>query len=376
MHTCTGRYFDGETGLRLDVEVCITPNTGQLTLAHPDLPPDRTTWPLDTLRALHDEAREDQLTLALKTGQSDDSALIDLPRLIISDADAIAEIKHACPNLMKRDLPTGTAWRITSRLGLAAGAVAAMIFVIIPAMAGTLATLIPPEREARWGKSVVAQVERFLGGSELGALACSTPAGDAALDAMLARLAEGTDLAYDINVTVFDHDMVNAFAAPGGQVVLLRGLLEKANTADEAAGVLAHEIGHVEARDATRNTLRAAGSAGLLSMVLGDFTGGSLAVILAETVLSSSYTREAEDAADAYAMTMLDRADVSAGGLADFFDLVVGLQGDFQIPEYLSTHPDTQGRADAARDFAAGQGETSPILTDAEWKALQAICES
>ena len=190
----------------------------------------------------------------------------------------------------------------------------------------------------------------------------------------MARLSAGTDLEYDVNVTVFDHEMVNAFAAPGGQVVLLRGLLDAASGADAVAGVLAHEIGHVEARDATRNSLRAAGSAGLLSLVLGDFAGGTIAVVLAEATISASYTRDAEFAADRYALDMLSNAHVSSAGLADFFGLVGEIQGDFELPEYLSTHPDTDGRAERARDFAAAQDQTSPVITEAEWQALQNIC--
>ncbi|MEP4197980.1 MAG: M48 family metallopeptidase [Aliishimia sp.] len=371
----TGRYFDGEAGQRFDVEVAVEPNQELLILSHPDLPADRIHWPLDALRALRDGARNDQITLSLRAARSDDSALIDVARLTISDEIAIEQLKRFTPNLMKRDLPKGTAWRITSRIGLAVGALVAMIFVILPAMANTLADIIPIEREIRWGKSIVAQMERFLGASELGELACSSPEGDAALAVMVDRLTHGTKTVYDLDVAVFDHEMVNAFAAPGGQVVLMRGLIDEAGSADEVAAVLGHEIGHVEARDATRNTLRATGSAGLLSLVLGDFTGGSIAVLLAEATLSASYTREAEEAADVFALEMLDTANVSTNGMAQFFDTIGKSGGHIHLPEYLSSHPATDGRAEAARDFATGQGETSPILADAEWQALQAICD-
>ena len=153
--------------------------------------------------------------------------------------------------------------------------------------------------------------DRFLGSSE-GQLACSNPAGLAALENMEARLLETTDTLYDLNIAVFDHGMVNAFAAPGGQVVLMRGLIDKAGGPDEVAAVLAHEIGHVEARDVTRNALRVAGSAGILSMIFGDFSGGSAAVIVVERMMNASYTREAEAEADSYARDMLAAADVSA----------------------------------------------------------------
>lgn len=369
-----GRYFDGQTGARLDVEVRLEANAGMLTLLHPDLATGKQLWRLDQLRKLQDDARRDQVTLALRADSADDSPLIDLPRLTLTDPDLIARIERFSPALATRDVARGTGMRVVTRLGLAVGAVALMLLVILPGLAGSLAQIIPPDREARWGRAVVAQIERLLGGSELGHLACTGPEGRAALDQMLARLSSGTDLAYDLNVTVFDHEMVNAFAAPGGQIVLMRGLIDAASSADEVAGVLAHEIAHVEARDATRNTLRAAGSAGLLSLVLGDFAGGTLAVVLAEATLSASYTREAEEAADAYALDMLANAQVSGAGLADFFALIGEMQGGLKVPEYLSTHPDTAGRANRAEDFAKGQGDTSPVISEAAWQALRAIC--
>lgn len=370
-----GRYFDGKSGARLDVDVEIKPSLGALWVSHPELPGGGQSWPLADLRVVPGQARDDQIVLALATRMTSEAALLDAPRLTLKDANLIAQLPQISPDLHKRDLGTGTARRVATRLGLAIGAFALMLFVILPALAGTLAQLIPPQREAQWGRTVVTQIERFLGGSDIGQLVCAEPEGKAALTAMLTRLGSGTDLAYTLEVTVFDHDMVNAFAAPGGQIVLMRGLLEAASSADEVAGVLAHEVGHVEARDATRNTLRAAGSAGLISLVLGDFAGGTLAVVLAEATLSASYTREAERAADLFALTMLENANVSSSGLADFFDVISEKKGNFELPEYLSTHPRSTERAGRAEAFSKGQGTTSEVISASEWRALQAICE-
>ncbi len=371
----TCRYFDGTTGLRLDVWATLDAGAGVLRLSHEDLPGGAQDWNFDDLRALRDHARDDQVILTLSADHSPDSALIDTARLTVDDPDLLRDVTRLAPNLNRRDVAKGTAWRVTSRVGLALGAVALMLFVILPAMAGTLARIIPIEREVAWGKSVVRQVERFLGGVSSGSLVCSTPEGDAALAKMLARLIEGADIAYDLDVAVMDHDMVNAFAAPGGQIVLVRGLIEQADNPESVAAVLGHEIGHVEARDTTRGALRAAGSAGLLGLVLGDFAGGGVAVAMAEFTINASYTREAEALADLFALDMLDGAGVDATGMADFFDQLNDIERTMpDLPIYLSSHPDTGDRADAARDFAAGQGGTQPVLTDAEWAALQSIC--
>lgn len=373
----TGRFFDGEGGQRLDVELSMDTAAQTLKLLHPDLPMGSQYWPLDAIRALADHARDDQLVLSLRADVSLDSALIQTARLTVSDPDMISMLTRLCPNLRRRDVARGTGGKIAMRVGLAVAALGVMIFVILPAMADTLATLIPIEREVAYGKTVVSQMERFLGGRADGGLTCTNEPGRVALQAMTNRLTEAGDLSYDLNVVVFDHEMVNAFAAPGGQIVIMRGLIDQAQSPDEVAAVLAHEIGHVEARDTTRNALRAAGSAGLLSLVLGDFAGGSAVVVVAEYTLNASYTREAEAAADVFALNMLAASGTDAAALATFFDSLEGIERTLpDLPIYLSSHPETVDRAEAARQFADTQGQTSPILRDSEWAALKTICDS
>ena len=371
-----GRFFDGESGQRLDVDLAVDTAAETLRLTHPDLPMGSQYWPLDAIRGLADHARTDQLVLCLRADASLDSALIRTARLTVDDPEMISILTRLCPNLKRRDMARGTGRKVVTRVGLAAGALGLMIFVILPAMANTLAILIPIEREIAYGKTVVKQVERLLGGKAAGGLACSGADGRAALDQMTERLTQAGDLSYDLNIAVLDHEMVNAFAAPGGQIVILRGLIDRAGGPDEIAAVLAHEIGHVEARDTTRNALRAAGSAGLLALVLGDFAGGSAVVVAAEYTLNASYTREAEAAADVFALDLLEASGTDAEAMATFFDGLEGLERLMpDLPIYLSSHPDTADRAGAARVFAQQQDATQPILDDAQWKALRTICK-
>ena len=369
------RYYVGASGRRLDVEVTLE-GSDHLRLSHPELRNGAIDWPLVDLRKLLDQARTDQIVLTLRADVAVDSALIEHARLTVDDPDLMARIETLCPDLMKREMPDGSMRKILTRIGMAVGAVALMIFVILPAMSNTLAYVIPIKREVAYGKVVVRQMERFFGGSTAGDLVCSSPDGDAALAKMIARLTDTTPTDYELNVAVMRHEMVNAFAAPGGQVVLVEGLIKQAKSPDEVAAVLGHEIGHVEARDATRGALRAAGSAGLLSMVFGDFAGGTAAVVIAEYTLNASYTREAEAEADTYARSMLNAANVSTAGMSDFFGSLGDLESQMpDLPIYLSSHPDTDDRAQRAAEFAQTQGVTTPILDELEWAALQAICD-
>ncbi len=367
-HATEGAYFDGETARSHPVAVA---GQGEyLSLTPLDPPGKAFFWKLALVRAQAGAQKGTlgPLILTLRA-DTDDEQPRDPARLVLQPGPMADWVRANAPSLSARDIRPGTWGRVIGRTAAAFGAIAAIVFVILPRLSDTLAERLPIEREVAFGQLVVANMEQFLGGLD-GSLTCDDPAGLAALQRLKARLTDGQDLRYDLSLQVFDHPMVNAFAAPGGQMVILRGLIEKAETPAEVAGVLAHEIGHVEARDPTRLAFRAVGSAGILSLLLGDATGGSLIAIMGDQVLSASYTREAEGAADAFAYRLLNDTGIGTAGLADFFE---GLDGKgINLPEYLSTHPNTAGRADAAR--AADGADHAPVLSDDDWAALQGIC--
>ena len=108
-----------------------------------------------------------------------------------------------------------------------------------------------------------------------------------------------------------------------------------------------------------------------MSLLFGDLTGGAAITLAGNHLMSAAYTREAEAAADEFALRLLAAAGVGTAGLADFFDRIDGMDGD--MPGYLSTHPESAQRAARERQGAEGR-PTSPALTDADWQALRAIC--
>ncbi len=375
MSRSKGRYFDGQSAMRHSVDVVFAKAGNELIISGDTLPVTQR-WPIERLRALSDDARSYRLTVTIDA-QGDDETRSEPARLSISEPDMIAELRRSCPELLRRNNRTGTTRRIAWRTSMAVVALALVLFVILPRMADTLATLIPVEQETALGKSVIAQIERALGGTEIGALHCSNRDGQVALKKLIARLTRVQEMEYQINVSVFDHEMINAFAAPGGQIVVMRGLLGEADGPEELAGVLAHEIGHVERRDPTRHALRAAGSAGLLSLVLGDVSGGALAAILGEWLLRTGYSREAEAEADQFALEMLNSAGIDSGGLARFFDRIEALEDPtFELPLYFSTHPAAGFRAELAWQNAEAQQSQAPVLSDQEWEALKKICRA
>jgi predicted Zn-dependent protease len=259
----------------------------------------------------------------------------------------------------------------------AVASVALIIFVLVPVMANQLAAILPPEGEKALGDATLDQIRTALDRTGLEGLpVCDAPAGRAALDRLAGRITAGVDLPYDLTITVLDHEMVNAFALPGGYIVFFRGLIDEAESAEEVAAVFAHELGHVVARDPARGALRTAGSIGVLGLLLGDFAGGAAVLFLVERLIEASYSQGAEAAADAFAHDRLVSVDLPPGALGTFFARLRSEHGDAEgIVAHFLSHPHLGDRIARAEAAGAGQGATRPALGPEEWAALRAICD-
>lgn len=363
-----GKYFDGASARAHRVTVRLDARDGVQGLVIDGAGDAPLFWPLEALREVGDQARDEGIVLH-PVGQS-------AARLVLPHGEAEAVIRAVAPKLSRREV-SRTMWRRLALWG--GGAVASVVlilFAIIPALSDTLATMIPPERERALGRQALNQIGRFLGGEGSEAMTCTRPDGHAALQKMVARLTREHHAGQPLDVRVFRHPMVNAFAVPGGHVVLFEGLIAAAESPEEVAGVLAHEIGHVAHRDPTRLALRTAGSVGILGMVFGDFAGGALALVLAQRLMAADYTQAAEAAADAFAHEMLGAAGLPTLPFANFFLRLRAEHGDTEgLLSHLASHPDLASRAERAQaaDRIGPEG-FEPVLTQAEWAALRAIC--
>ena len=100
----------------------------------------------------------------------------------------------------------------------------------------------------------------------------------------------------------------NAFALPGGMIYLFNGLLAKAENPDEIAGILAHEFGHLSHRDGTRNLIYNGGMSFLIGLLFGDITGSGALIFASRSLVTASYSREAEQDADTFAIEAMQQA--------------------------------------------------------------------
>ncbi|MSP88842.1 MAG: M48 family metallopeptidase [Alphaproteobacteria bacterium] len=242
-------------------------------------------------------------------------------------------------------------------------------------MAHWLAPLIPIAWEESAGRHIA---EAVFGATHTTSgqakRICTTAAGTAALGRLTDRLSRVADSPYTFRIQVTPHPAVNALALPGGYAVIFSGLLDFAETPDEVAGVLAHEMAHVIHRHATTAVLRELGYALLFDLLSGGMAGGVVSV--GHELLSLSYSRDAEADADATGLKLLERAGIGAHGFVAFWDRMrirerEGKDSAIKPPALLSTHLDSEARAALARS-APPTG--TPALTAEEWRALKTIC--
>lgn len=165
-----------------------------------------------------------------------------------------------------------------------------------------------------------------------------------------------------INYTFYivNSDVVNAFAVPGGYVYVNRGLIERTRNMSELAGVLAHEIGHVEHRHGAEQMERmqtANLGVNLAYILLGRQPSSveATAVNVAGTAYFARYSREAENEADEAAVPMMIAAGINPNGLVTMFELLVSLQNRSPglLESWFSTHPTTQDRIEHTRAVIA-----------------------
>lgn len=366
IHTTFADFLDGERARIERVEIVLSAD--QLTIQRPS--GEALHWPAAELRELPDQADRDTLVLT-RLGDP-------VSRLMIADREMAESLRKTAPRLHKRP-PVENKGRI---LGWGLGAIASValiVFVLVPVMANQLAVYLPPEGERALGDATFERIRSALGDDMLPVDACEQPEGLAALATMEARLNAGPDLPYEVDITVLDHDLVNAFAMPGGRIVIFRGLLEEADNPDEVAAVLAHELGHVVNRDPTRDALRLAGSVGVLGLIFGDFAGGTVVLMLANELINAKYSQSAETGADDYAHELLTKADLPPAALGTFFERLRDEHGDAEgLAAHFSSHPQMTARIEAAltaQEMAENSGHTgAPSLDAAQWAALRGIC--
>jgi Zn-dependent protease with chaperone function len=290
-----------------------------------------------------------------------------LARLEIRDEQLARELAARCPRLDERQIGRRGVAKIVGWSVAAAISIVVVVLFGVPLAAGRLAPLVPKPLERRIGDAAELQIKSIFGNK-----VCDIAAGQAAFVKLMTRLRDAAGLDASMQSAVLPTPVPNAFALPGGKVFLLRGLLDKAENVDEVAGVLAHELGHLKHYDNMRGLIYNGGTSFLIGLLFGDVTGSSAVIFASRSLVEASYSREAEQSADTFAIAVMHTLGRSPKPAAELMFRVTGKEGGtgFTI---LASHPLTEDRlARMTREDRPASGP--PLLTAQEWIALKGIC--
>lgn len=350
-----GYYSDGETAARRKVR--IYPSTRSLQL-HGEDGERLEEWPYRGLKLAEEVYHERPFRLRHK--EKGEAALtVSTPELLgVLEQRMGRKLRQHW--LMRPSLAMVGVWAVAL-----VGVVAAYWFVF-PLAVSPLARLVPESWEEALGEKVIAGL---AGENSF----CEAPPGQAALSALTVRLSRGIATPHPLRVRVSGNKMVNAFAAPGGNVVLMRGLLDAAETPEEVAGVLAHEIAHSVERHPMQGVIRAMGIGLVFGMLTGDTSAlDGVASDFGQMMLIFSYTRQDELSADRIGVGMLNQAGIRGEGLVKFFLRLQEKQGETSgLPQLFSTHPLHEERINLIHATATGR---NAAMTETEWQSLRDIC--
>jgi beta-barrel assembly-enhancing protease len=356
-----GRFSDGRTAVSHAVRVRLL--SGNLQIERPGAPV--MAWPVTALQCAEPITRRSVDVLLHEPGRGGAT-------LFVAEGQFVRALAQAAPQLTGR----GQRWRY-AKPWLAVSAAVLMVVGVGAAMdlspARGLAELLPDKTRNDLGKQVI---KSMTGQRRV----CDAPAGVAALKVLADRLSQASGSKKTFGIVVLDYGVVNAFAAPGEEIVLLRGLLNKAESADEVAGVLAHEMGHGLELHPEAGIIRLVGLTAMTEFMLGG-SGGTIANI-GLLMAQLSYSRSAEREADAQALRLLKGAGIATDGFSTFFRRMAKdtgeaadkkAQGSRANPfDMMSSHPSVAERVatvDAQPKYAA-----TPALSAAQWKDLKSIC--
>ena len=156
---------------------------------------------------------------------------------------------------------------------------------------------------------------------------------------------------YTVNITVVNEPQANAFALPGGQIIIYDQIIHEMNDYDELAGLLAHEYSHIRLKHSARMMSRNLAGYIFVSLLLND-ASGTLAVLAsnANSLKELSYSRKLEHQADEGGYELLQSEHISPNGMLKLFQTLKKQKSAISIPEFISTHPLTDERISYIND--------------------------
>lgn len=377
--------FDGQSAEPQAVNLLFRGQRGELHVLNPEdgpLASPVSVWPLARLRLVSG---------SVARGARGPVRLARIPdngeRLVISDPNALEGLAPPLRALIKERKKTALVrWFI---IALFVWSACLTLYAASSSIFSGLAWIIPPSWEQALGASAKDKLLAELTNRRnvKGIHADATQSAE--LDRLVRRLAgaaAGQAPRHPFTITVLNADFVNAFALPGGYVILSTGLIKACATPDQLAGVLAHEMAHVTEQHGLAGIFRAYA----WNVVAHLFGGGSISRNVALSLITASYSRDDEAAADLLGAERLAVAGINPLGMADFFDMLQKKDGNAseasgaspapfaEAFNYLASHPELGQRRNSILHWMRANGYDGSAFTPAmdgqDWQRLRALC--
>ena len=249
----------------------------------------------------------------------------------------------------------------------------AMVTWGIPWLAGPVTAFIPVSWERQLGQFIAKEIAPPE-------TQCQDPQLQAALGTIEGTLSQPLQSnPYTFTIRVVDDSTFNALAAPGGNIIVFRGLLKETDSPEELAGVIAHEMQHILLRHGMRMLVQQISMAFAVAALSGDASGiMTFGLQAAHTLQTLSYSRGAEEQADEQGLQLLLHAGVDPTGMITFFDNLKDKHEPLPLSQYLSTHPSAVERMSrlSALSEKNPRQQTTPLLPRAEWSQIRELCGS
>ncbi len=366
----TARYQDGLVAEIRDVLCVIDLASDPVVLAILDATTreiiDR--WPADECTLLHSRMME------LRIGNRARTAGARLGVTGIANMQAALKVLPRLVHHQRAD--TARQARIIVLATAALLSVVVAYLYGIPLLADRLVTVLPPEWEIKIGATADAQIEASLTEGK-GYEICDTNP-DSTANRAIARFARdafaGLNSPFQPTVTVIRSNIPNAFALPGGRTYYLSTLIQASRSADEFAGVLAHELGHVYHRHGMQTLISTSTTGLLVGFVLGDMTGLSVAGAVGASLIDNRFSRLAERQADDFAAKTAQRLGFDGSALVDLLDRVAKDDAFSRALALFSSHPLTDDRRLALEALDARDPSVRPFFSATEWQAIRDMC--
>lgn len=336
MQTYTGRYYNGQTNTTVDAEITLTAKQIIIAIRDEQGAERQVHW-------FWEQVKQRGATELEYPGYP--AQKITVQALTFADAVAFYLSRRKAPKFFAnrgKVIVGGVFLFVVSLLAL-------VYFWFIPFLAVRIANNVPISYEQKLGQS---SYDALIGQYKV------QPKATRLVNEFFRQMKIPTR--YPVEITVVQDNQANAFALPGGHIIVYDQLIHDMKHYEELAALLSHEYSHIEKKHTTKTVFRSMGTYMFTSLLFGDLGGaGAVVVENANSLKNLQYSRSLEREADLNGLQLLQERRIDPRGFEWLFNTLKE-ENSLQPSEWLSSHPDLGNRI----RYIRGEMRPATAVTD------------